>query len=77
MDQLKSSKRPRVTGPERMLGLDGFKNMARWLAVSHSPSICWINVLAAGLERDETIDKGSMGSVTEDEKEQYVSCRKK
>ncbi|KAK7437220.1 hypothetical protein VKT23_018662 [Stygiomarasmius scandens] len=67
--QLKAVKKPRVTGLQRMLGLDGFKRMARWLATSHSPSISWINVFAAGLERDEIIEKGSLGVVPEDEEE--------
>ncbi|THU87560.1 hypothetical protein K435DRAFT_867169 [Dendrothele bispora CBS 962.96] len=73
-DRLKGNKRPRTRDlvesyPNKRLGLDGFKNRARWLATCHSPSIPWLNVLAAGLERDGVIEEESMGKVTGDEKQ--------
>ncbi|KAJ3768981.1 hypothetical protein FB446DRAFT_706601 [Lentinula raphanica] len=66
---LKRRKRRRVKGSGNISGLPAFKNAARWLAASHSPNIPWLNVLAAGLERDQIIKKGSMGIVTDDKKE--------
>ncbi|THU91989.1 hypothetical protein K435DRAFT_862917 [Dendrothele bispora CBS 962.96] len=71
-DRLKGNKRPRIRDPDKRLGLDSFKNRARWLASCHSPSIPWLNVLAAGLERDGVIEEDSMGKVTANEKQRLV-----
>ncbi|KAF9066585.1 hypothetical protein BDP27DRAFT_1423732 [Rhodocollybia butyracea] len=48
---------------ERKSGLDGFKDLVRWMATSYSPWITWTNVLAAGLECKKVIEKRMFGKV--------------
>lgn len=56
---------------QKRYGLDAFKNVARYLAARHSPSIPWIDVFAAGLERDNLVEEGSMGEIPDDDDKRY------
>ncbi|KAF9060878.1 hypothetical protein BDP27DRAFT_1491060 [Rhodocollybia butyracea] len=52
------------------VGLEAFKNSARWITTSWSPSIPWHRVFQVGLESDSIIVEGCMGDLELEEQEQ-------